>query len=124
MGLAFDSSGYLYAASWLSGTISKFDSSGNGTTFFVSRFDRPTGLAFDSSGYLYAASWLSGTIEKFDSSGNMSLFAWGLREPACIATQIPEPATLLLLGLGAAMWFDSFGYAQDRSAHHKLRRKR
>jgi hypothetical protein len=33
----------------------------------------------------------------------MSFFASGLLHPACIATQIPEPAALLLLGLGAAI---------------------
>jgi hypothetical protein len=46
---------------------------------------------------------VSGTINKFDSSGNMSIFASGLKYPYSIATQVPEPATLLLLGLGAAV---------------------
>ena len=98
-GLAFDSSGNLFVTSHSSSTIEKFDASGNGT-IFASGLNGPTGLAFDSSGNFYAASWKSGTIEKFDSSGNMSLFASGLGNPSCIATQIPEPASAILIGLG------------------------
>jgi DNA-binding beta-propeller fold protein YncE len=101
VGLAFDSSGNLYAACYNSGTIEKFDSSGNGSVF-ASGLHGPVGLAFDSNGNLYAACYNSGTIEKFDSSGNRSLFASGLGSPGYI-TVIPEPATLLLLTLGAVI---------------------
>jgi len=50
--------------------------------------------------YIYVSCYGNGTIEKFDSSGNRSVFASGLNRPSFIAAQIPEPATLLLLGLG------------------------
>jgi hypothetical protein len=52
---------------------------------------------------IYVSGYDSGTIQKFDSSGNRSIFASGLDYPSYIATQVPEPATLLLLGLGAAI---------------------
>ena len=101
-GLAFDSSGNLYVSGCSVGTIMKFDSSGN-KSIFASGLDYPYGLACDSSGNLYASEYYSGTIDKFDSSGNMSTFASGLEDPEFIATQVPEPATLLLLGLGAVI---------------------
>jgi hypothetical protein len=78
-GLAFDSSGNLYAADNGINTIDKFDSSGNRSTFAsFSTMDGGIGLAFDSSGNLYATDYGYGTIEKFDSSGNRSTFASGL----------------------------------------------
>ena len=90
---------YIYVSCYGNGTIEKFDSSGNGT-IFASGLNGPSGLAFDSSGNLFTTNWSTGTIEKFDSSGNRSVFASGLNRPSFIAAQIPEPATLLLLGLG------------------------
>ena len=68
--------------------------------------DYPIGLAFDSSGNLYAANLtgvIGGTIDKFDSSGNRSIFASGLDGPEFIATQVPEPASIALLALGAVI---------------------
>ena len=107
MGLAFDSSGNLYAANLFGNTIEKFDLSGHGAVFANFRFNEPigvisvpVGLAFDSSGNLYVVNPDNDTIEKFDSSGNGTIFASGLDEPFFIATQVPEPATLFLLGLG------------------------
>jgi sugar lactone lactonase YvrE len=101
-GLAFDSSGNLYVASFYDSTIEKFDSSGNGS-LFASGLSRPLGLAFDSSDNLYVANF-RGMIYKFDSSGNRSTFASGLNYyPNFIATQVPEPASAMLMAIGGAI---------------------
>jgi DNA-binding beta-propeller fold protein YncE len=68
-GLAFDTSGNLYAANYGGGTISKFNSSGAFLSQINSNLDGPFGLAFDSSGNLYAANNVDDTISKFNSSG-------------------------------------------------------
>lgn len=73
-GLAFDTSGNLYAAcSAINGWIKKFDPSGRGSVF-ASGLDGAAGLAFDRSGNLYVVSFLNDTIWEFDSSGNGSVF--------------------------------------------------
>ena len=90
----------IYVSSGTS--IIKIDSSGNKSTF-ASGPGVSLGLAFDRSGNLYASYEDTGTILKFDSSGNGTLFASGLNQPLWIATQVPEPTTLLLLGFGAAI---------------------
>jgi DNA-binding beta-propeller fold protein YncE len=91
---------YIYVSCY--GTIEKFDSSGNRSTFASGLYSM--GLAFDSSGNLYAAEYDYGTIEKFDSSGNRSIFASGLNSPMFVAVQpIPEPATAIIMALGAVM---------------------
>ena len=102
--LAFDKSGNLYASELYNGNgaIEKFDSSGNGA-IFASGLSVPVGLAFDSSGNLYAAEIFDGTIGKFDSSGNRSTFASGLEYPWRIATQVPEPASAMIMALGATI---------------------
>ena len=68
-GLAFDSSGNLYAANEDNDTISKFNDSGTFLSQINSNLNDPCGLAFDSSGNLYAANNLDSTISKFNSAG-------------------------------------------------------
>jgi sugar lactone lactonase YvrE len=68
-GLAFDTSGNLYAANSGNNTISKFNSAGNYLNSITSNLNGPYGLAFDSLGNLYAANTFEGTIIKFNSAG-------------------------------------------------------
>jgi sugar lactone lactonase YvrE len=101
-GLAFDSRGNLYTATYTDGTILKFDSSGH-QSIFASGLNVPDGLGFDGSGNLYVSIASAGTIEKFDSNGTGSIFASGLNFPLCIAVAVvPEPSSWAMLGLGAA----------------------
>jgi DNA-binding beta-propeller fold protein YncE len=70
-GLAFDTSGNLYAGNWTNpGTISKFNSSGVYQSNITSNLSYVAALAFDSSGNLYAVNRGGNTISKFNSSGN------------------------------------------------------
>lgn len=74
VGLAFDSSGNLYAANNSGSTISKFNSAGvyqSAGSIGSTNLNFPNGLAFDSSGNLYAANNFGNTISKFDSNGTL-----------------------------------------------------
>jgi sugar lactone lactonase YvrE len=108
--LAFDSSGNLYVANYGNNTIEKFNASGIGSTFasystngLAQYLQGPIGLAFDSSGDLFVADHLSESILEIDPAGNMSLFASGLSAADYLAIEIPEPSSLLLLGLGLGL---------------------
>ena len=71
-GLAFDSSGNLYAANTFdgtSGTISKFNAAGAYVSNITSNLNRPHSLAFDSSGNLYASNANDNSISKFNAAG-------------------------------------------------------
>jgi hypothetical protein len=58
----------------------------------------------DSADNLFVADAPSCNVYKFTPDGTRSTFASGLNYPAFLACQpIPEPATLLLLGLGAVI---------------------
>jgi DNA-binding beta-propeller fold protein YncE len=101
--LAFDSSGNLYVANAGNHEIDKYDTNGNGSPFVSFGGGTVAGLAFDSAGNLYA-SFVGGAnmIYKFDTSGAPSFVASGFDGPTFIAIQIPEPATWILVALGAA----------------------
>ncbi len=68
----------IYVSSYSSGngTIYKYDSSGNRTTFASGLFC-PWGLAADKNGNLYSTNFSNDTIYKFDSSGSRSAFVSG-----------------------------------------------
>ena len=68
-GLAFDSSGTLYASNSNNNTISKFNASGGYVSNISSNLSGTFGLAFDPLGNLYAANPGDDTISKFDASG-------------------------------------------------------
>ena len=85
-GLAFDSSGCLYAADFGNQAIVKFDPAGQGTVFAYTS-GSPNGIAFDTAGNLYVAETGNNAIEKFDSAGQGSVFASGLGAPYGIAIQ-------------------------------------
>ena len=106
-GLAFDSSGNLYAANLSNSTISKFDSSGVYQSNITSNLNSPYGLAIDSSGNLYAANFLGSTISKFNSSGSF-LTSWstGTANPAFLAfktVSVPEPSTYALTAIATGV---------------------
>ena len=88
-GLAFDSSGNLYAANFNS-TISKFDSSGtyvSSGSIPSTNLNLPVGLAFDISGNLYAANTGDNTISKFNSAdGYLSSISGNLDVPYGLAS--------------------------------------
>jgi DNA-binding beta-propeller fold protein YncE len=93
-GLAFDSTGNLFAASPLDATIYKFAPDGTRTVFvgpdaFTEVDGGPIGLAFDHLGNLFVSTekfpFTDDRILKFAASGAKSTFATGLRNPRALA---------------------------------------
>ena len=106
-GLAFDSSGNLYAANNSINTISKFNSSDGYVSSISGNLNVPAGLAFDSSGNLYAANYGNSTISKFNSSGSF-LTSWstGTAKPSSLAfkpVSVPEPSTYALAAIATGL---------------------
>src|SRR5436853_5779872 len=66
---------FFYVGNWGNNTITKFDSSGNGTLFASTGLSQPQGLAFDASGSLFVGNSGNNTIMKFDSTGHGTFFA-------------------------------------------------
>lgn len=88
-GLAFDSTGALYAANQGNTTISKIDNAGN-ATLFATTAQAPVGLAFDAAGGLLVAE-NGQTIQKF--TGNVGAIFNSTIQPQFIAVRC-EPATI------------------------------
>lgn len=104
-GLAFDSQGNLYAANSQGNTITKFSAAGANLGVFAStNISSPDGLAFDSSGNLYVANAGGNTITRYSSAGAyLGVFtSSNLSMPVWITIQVPEPASISVLGLGVA----------------------
>src|SRR5205085_3479425 len=68
--LAFDSSGNLFEADELSGTIFKFTPAGTKSTF-ASGLNVPGGLAFDSSGNLFESDRSEEHTSELQSQSNL-----------------------------------------------------
>lgn len=79
-GLAFDTSGNLYVASYTDGAIYKFDTAGNKSTV-VDNVKYPCYLALDTNNNLYISTESSGTIYKYNlaqTDMQAELFVQGL----------------------------------------------
>jgi len=83
-GLAFDSSGNLFAAVFNTGDVLKFTPNGTQSTF-ASGLVNGTGLAFDKNGDLFAADLGAGVIYKITSGGVKTVFATDLGAPGGLA---------------------------------------
>jgi len=85
-GLAFDSSGNLFASCGSSGNLSQSDkifkfSPGGAQSTFLSGLTDPCSLAFDRAGDLFVPNYTSGIINKITPGGVQSTFASGLPDP-------------------------------------------
>jgi sugar lactone lactonase YvrE len=75
--------GDLYVSEFGSGSVLKFDSAGNRTTF-VSGLTGPFGLTFDRNGNLFVADKDTNSIFKITPSGTKTTFASGLHTPTAL----------------------------------------
>jgi sugar lactone lactonase YvrE len=115
-GLAFDSSGYLFATA--GSTISRFAPDGTKTTF-ASQGNILHGIAFDAQGNLFGADLANFRILEFAPDGTQSTFVVGLTSsPDAIAfqPQVPEPSVSAVIVLGVGTW--AFRRRRCRSRQH------
>ncbi len=81
VGMAYDTDGTLYVANWSGGTIERFTSDGDRSTF-ASGLDGPSGLAISAAGVIFAASYSGDVVWRFDETGEPEVFVDGLATPA------------------------------------------
>jgi sugar lactone lactonase YvrE len=83
-GLALDSAGNLYVASWSAGNVSKYTPTGVGSLYANTPEAEP--IAFDQAGNLFTGD-LGGlnTISEITPGGTRTTFASGLSEPESLA---------------------------------------
>lgn len=82
--LAFNSTGILFEADYLSGVIYEY-TPGGVQSVFATGLAKPNALAFDSSGDLFVGNNNGGTITKITPGGVESTFATGLDLPSGLA---------------------------------------
>ena len=101
-GLAFNTSGNLFVAAAVNGSIYQFTPSGTRTTFASSGFGWPAGVAFNSNGNLFTSDLISGNIYQFTPSGTKSTFITGLVNPQALAFDSANNLYVLGGGTGSA----------------------
>jgi DNA-binding beta-propeller fold protein YncE len=123
-GLAFDSSGNLFAADIAGANlIREISPTGADLGIFASTgIDNPRGIAFDAAGNLYVVNEGNNTIREFSPTGtDLGNFATaGLSGPLGLAfspSVSPEPSTFALLGVGAVGLL-AYGLRRRRPFQH------
>ena len=97
-GLTVATNGDVYVANYGANSIIKIS---GGVQSIYTTVSSPSNLVFDSVGNLYVDSAVfNGTVKRITPDGIVSVFASGLNQPAGIVAQVPEPSSLIVLGLG------------------------
>lgn len=83
VGIAWDSAGNLYGASFGGAFVQQFDANGIDQGMYVNtELQGPTNIWFDDSDNLFVIDWSSGDVEQFDASANyVGKFITGLGQP-------------------------------------------
>lgn len=81
-GLAFDRSGNLYVANFMTNTVDRISADGSRTQFSSGvNLRGPIGLAVDELGNLYVANYNNGTVARINPAGVSTVIATNLRKP-------------------------------------------
>lgn len=81
-GLAFDKTGNLYVANFLSNTIDRISSDGTRTQFSSgANLKGPIGLTVDDNNNLFVANYNSGNVARISPAGVATIIATGFRKP-------------------------------------------
>ena len=105
-GLLVDSSGNLFVSSYVSKTITEFNSSGSQiNSFYLGSNINPGGMVFDAAGNLLVANASHGEIDEYSVSGSyLGVFATGGLDynyhMAWAPVSTPEPSAFALFAVG------------------------